>query len=616
MRILLIHNDNLNENLVNSFDEDEILIFSIANQTLLNPNFSFDKEAHDQLKNHFEENGLYDLIVLPYNLSPDNYLEFTGIQLANHIRLTKVWNHDKIPILFLGEDTPAQIARLMRADILFTKGVFYTTDQTFDEVTRWANKLDESKFEISGDDYEEIINKLNLEPPNDYDSHHNLDNDFSLYLWSKIIGLELDELKKEIESGLYFKWWSLKNKISLNPSDGKLVESTNLQKDCSGKRVLLIDDKHDKGWYQFFKILLPVVEVHFLDGDYQKPDQFIKEDNIVDAAFDKIKSFDPHVVLLDLRLTDFDNESDKSELTGVKILKKFRESDSLNQGIQFVSLSASNKIWNYEELLNKKVSSFIVKSLDTESSLYSVINNIRDLIFKKIKEAEYLRSNYIRLKKLGELLEQSISEEEFEIQNIQLKLVFELITNGLIDSIYNNFAYHVLYQVLEGFIKSDKIFQQDGNDSYVFCKGSKVLVRKINDSSSEKREVKEFFFHKDRVKLHRITVKNFNYVDTFTIVLSVLHIRLGLSECDKKFSKWVEFNKLRNKKTGHGSNKKISEIQPMEINNFIDFLSFVFDEKNQNTDNIKRYIERFNFDSESSKRTSGNKLGDHWPGKK
>jgi CheY-like chemotaxis protein len=616
MKILLIHNDNLNENLVNNFDEEDILIFCIANQTLLNPNFSFDKEAHEQLNDHFEESGSYDLIVLPFNLSSDNYLEFSGIQLANHIRLTKIWNHHKTPILFLGEETPAQIARLIRADILFTKGIFCTPNQTYDEISRWARKLEESNFGLSENDYGEIINKLILEPPNDYDSHHSIDNEFSLYLWSQTIELELPSLKKEVESGLYFKWWSLKNQIELLQPEAKLLESSNSLKDWSGKKVLLIDDQHEKGWYLFFKNLLPTVEVDFLLGDFQKPEQFSVGNNLVDAAIDKIRLYEPHVVLLDLRLTDTDNESDKKELSGVKILQKFRESDSLNQGIQFVSLSASNKIWNYEELLKKKVSSFIVKTTDIESSLQSLIYDNRELIYKKIEEAEYLRSIYNRLKKLEELLMQSISMEEFEIQQIQLKLVFELITNGLIDSVYNNFAYHVLYQVLEGFIKSDKIFQHDGNESYVFCNGSKVLVRKVNDSSAEKREVKEFFLDKGRVKLHRTTVKNFNYVDTYTTVISILHIRLGLSECDNKFSKWVKYNKKRNVKTGHGSNKKISEIQLLEINNFIDFLSFVFDEKNQNIENTKRYINSFNFDSESSNRTSGNKLADQWPGKK
>jgi CheY-like chemotaxis protein len=617
MRTLLIHNDNLNENLVNSFDEDDILIFSIANQTLLNPNFSFDKEAHDQLKDHFEEYGMYDLIVLPFNLSPDNYLEFSGIQLANHLRLTKAWNHHKTPILFLGEETPYQIAKLMRADILFTQGVFYSADQTFDEITRWANKLDESKFEISEDDYGEIINKLILEPPNDYDSHHNLDNEFSLYLWSKTIGLELAALKREIESGLYFKWWSLKNKIEIDHSVGKLDESANSIKDWSGKKVLLIDDQHEKGWYLFFKKLLPTVEVDFLDGDYQKPDQFDREKNIIDIAIEKIRIFDPHVVLLDLRLTDTDSQKGKSKLTGIKILEKIKKSNTINQGIQVVSLSATDKIWNYKELLKKKVSSFIVKNTDNENSMNQIISEHRKLIYRKIEEADYLKDIFRRLSNLKTLLKESISDEEYEIQKVQLELVFELVTYGISEPKYNNFAFHVLFQVLEGYIKSKNVFEHFGNESYVICKGTKVLVRKENHVGDKQIEVKELSNFKGKITVRqRLLGKNPKFLDTYFIVMSILHIRLGLADSNDKFSVWFTLNEKRNKKTGHGSNEKVSTIKWKDLKDFIEFLTFVFDGENQKETNVKSYVNSFNFQSTNLNQPSGNTLGDLWPNKK
>jgi hypothetical protein len=614
MRVLLIHNDNLNENLINSFDEDDILIFSISNQSLLNPNFSFDKEAHEQLNEHFKENGRYDFIVLPFNLSPDNYLEFSGIQLANHIRLTKEWGHHKTPILFIGEETPAQIARLIRVDILFTKGIFCSTEQSFDEITTWARKLYESKYEISENDYGEIINKLILEPPNDYDSHHNLDNEFSLYLWSKSIGLELPSLKKEIESGLYFKWWSIKNNIELLHLEKKLIESTNSLKDWSGKKVLLIDDQHEKGWYLFFKNLLPTIEVDFLFGDFQKPEHFNREINILDTAIDKIRIFDPHVVLLDLRLTDTDNESDKKELTGVKILKKFKESNSLNQGIQFVSLSASDKIWNYNELLKKKVSSFIVKNTDMVNTMSQAVFEHRKLIYRKIEDADYLKEMFSKLSVLKTLLKESILFEEYEIQEVQLKLAFELLENGLTEPKYNNFAYHVLYQVLEGFCKSKNIFEHDGTEAFVYCKGEKVLVRKENRISDKQIEVKELSFFRGKISVQlRSLGRSSKYLETYFAVMSILHVRYGLTESSNEFVNWQSFNEKRNTKTGHGTNDKVATVKWKDIKGFIEFLIFIFNINNQNETNVKRYQNDFHFFSNGSGKTGSNTLGDLWP---
>jgi CheY-like chemotaxis protein len=614
MRVLLIHNDNLNENVINSFAE-EALLFNISNQALLNPNFSFDKEAHEQLKDHFEEFGNYDVIAVPFNLSRDNYLEFSGIQLANHIRLTREWQHHKTPILFLGEETPSQINRLIRADILFTKGVFCTRNQTFEEITGWAKKLYDIDFEISEDDYGEIINRLVLEPPNDYDSHHNLDNEISLYLWGKTIGLELEIIKNDIESGLFFKWWGLKNKIELDQSFKKLDESLNSQKDWSGKKILLIDDQHEKGWYLLFKNLFPTVKVDFLDGDFQKPEQFNETRSILDAAIEKIKSYDPHVVLLDLRLSDLDNEKDKSELTGVKILEKFREAEDLNQGIQFISLSASNKIWNYKELLNKKVSNFIVKSPDLEKSLSLSLYENRELVYVKIKLAEYLKNIYCELTNLKNLLRNSIHDSEYQVLRVQLDTSFELIAAGIDDPKFNRFAYHVLYQVLEGYTKSNKVLEQIDRKTYILCNNKKCLVR-MEFVSDKIKQVKELIYQNGENQQGEIKVrqrplgKSSIYLDTYFILNVVLHIRLGLDSSDSKFELWSSCNQKRNTKTTHGSNKRLKNIVPNEIIEFITFLSFVFNPENQNSCNITKYKNEFLISSGNQIKQASNSIGD------
>jgi len=99
-------------------------------------------------------------------------------------------------------------------------------------------------------------------------------------------------------------------------------------------------------------------------------------------------------------------------------------------------------------------------------------------------------------------------------------------------------------------------------------------------------------------------------LETYFIVVSILHIRLGLADSNIKFNEWNSFNDKRNKKTGHGSNEKVSSIKWKDLKGFIEFLTFVFDEENQKETNVKRYTTSFNFHSDNFNRPSVNTLGD------
>ena len=106
MKILLIHNENLNFSLIDSDSFDSVFYFGVTKQALLRKGFSFDKHVHDKLAECFADNIQYDLIVLPASLTIENYIEFTGLRVAHHIRLSKEFGHTRTPILILSPESP------------------------------------------------------------------------------------------------------------------------------------------------------------------------------------------------------------------------------------------------------------------------------------------------------------------------------------------------------------------------------------------------------------------------------------------------------------------------------------------------------------------------------
>jgi hypothetical protein len=267
-----------------------------------------------------------------------------------------------------------------------------------------------------------------------------------------------------------------------------------------------------------------------------------------------------------------------------------------------------------------------VKIPNADNSIKMTIEGHRKIINFKVKEARYLKVIYNHLNELKDLIEKSVTIQEFEVLARQLDLIFDLITIETLDDRKNNYAYHELYKLLEGFIKSENVFVTTGNEAFVIVKNQKVLVRRVLVCDKE-IQIKELYREKANFK-HKLHKKPFfhvvnkkvgripNYLETFFIVNSLLHVRYGLKADDKKMDKWVGFNEKRNKKTGHGSNEKATSINSDEITSFLDFLSFIFNKENQKETNAKRYVNEFSFNSDYSNKSSGNNLGDVWPREK
>jgi len=120
-------------------------------------------------------------------------------------------------------------------------------------------------------------------------------------------------------------------------------------------RILFIDDNAANGWLDIFKLMMPGVCIQELT-----PNKNLKD---IDAIYLQIQtliqSFNPEVILLDLRLFDEKDRSVEIEnVSGLQILKKIRENFL---SIPILMTTASNKVWSYESLIRLGADAYWIK---------------------------------------------------------------------------------------------------------------------------------------------------------------------------------------------------------------------------------------------------------------
>lgn len=395
MNLLLIHSEN-------TFIKDKI---AFSNNVLFSSDNRREQDI-DYLIHQFIFDKIYkleniDCIFIPFSLS-ENYLEFLGLRLAYHLRLTFELNEkSKCPIVLFGELTPWQVNKISNyGQILFTEGVYYVREdlEIFNKIIkRIFNKELPGLLDINN-----FINKVNIPNPENYSSHHSIANEWSILRWTRFLKIEEDErfkgLYDRINSSLFYKYL-----FAHFPIEDMARKPYNLE---NGGKIVYIDDEWNKGW----SIILKEFFKSFSNVDfivYEEEFNSLSRDEIINS-YDKITAYDPEVVILDLRLhdSDFNDQNIINDYTGLKILKKIKE---FNAGIQVIIFTASNKIWNYEQLINNGANGIIIK----ESPEFN-------------RDKDFTNQNIINF---CELIDSSLSNKFLKIIFIQTQLAIGKINN-------------------------------------------------------------------------------------------------------------------------------------------------------------------------------------------
>jgi CheY-like chemotaxis protein len=411
-----------------------------------------DKDFSDAIEQWMNED-VYENIFIPLCFG-STLSDFNGLRLACHIRCTKSKNQTTRVFIY-GVVGTEYLLQNDYFNILKTKNTYlipFSKKAFGDVIQKVEDTLLKEELPVE-------ITKLKLSLPQNYEDNHSIANEWAIYRWANLLNTvdnAIEKLTEKINSNLYFKYLQTIYPIYDNQ---RLYESELRIQTNSKPKILYIDDESEKGWFEIFcKILC---DINNLDFEYLGDDfKHQSEEKIIDCCLKKVEDYNADIVILDFRLhpTDFDKK-DIRKVIGMEILKRIK---ILNQGIQVIVFSATNKIWNLQALQEAGADGFIFKespenSIDFEFTKSTIRLMLSTL--EKISESCFLKSFYERLDKLqNELLPRKNPKKvpnplpkEFVDEALKwFKLSIDYLKGGLSDS-KRAASFLFMFSVLENF---------------------------------------------------------------------------------------------------------------------------------------------------------------------
>jgi len=410
----------------------------------------FDKDVDFYINENLTDGGLKlklekcDIVFIKVSLSK-NYLEYLGLRLAYHIRLTKSLGAKAyMPIVLIAEES-FQYLGLTHPEpsILFTKGI-YLIKELLDDYQKALKWFADGRIKPL-DDFSLFVNSIFVNPPANYQSHHSIANEWALVRYFSM--LESDDtntsyvsLQNKIYDLDYLKTLHFKHieaKANRQKFNSKKHTINAILKGIEGKKIGIIDDEINKGWLEFYGYILNKSKATAMPfNNFQKDEtkvELIKK--IEQWLLEIFKLVDPiDIFIIDLRLHDDDfSEQDFQNLSGIQIIKFLKK---YNPGIQVVVSTASNKVWNYQKCLDLGVKYFSVKespeTYNTRSETIASFSHFSNQLSNAVKDvflAEIFR-------KIEDLKKNNIfSKITLEKDKKSANLIIE--KNGLLDQIFN-----------------------------------------------------------------------------------------------------------------------------------------------------------------------------------
>lgn len=480
MNNLIITEEN---SAINQFDfpEDKIIEINL-NIEILKMENGLDIFMSDFIVDHLADE-VYDSILVP--LSFGNTLsDYLGLRLAFHIRTTKTINQCS-NIYIYGTERIENLLTNNFSKIIYSYGVGLI-DYSKSKITQALT----SKYEkLNCRNLSAEISKITLSIPKNYYDNHSISNEWAISRWSSVLNVEDDDgivkVNSAVNSNLYFKY--LKTVYQTN--ELKPIDERNLIIKNNG-RVLVIDDELNKGWGEIFDYLLGELNNVYIDNlgwGFSKKTR----ENIISESLHKIIHENIDLVILDFRLHPEDfKEQNIKDVTGYKLLEEIKKH---NKGIQVIIFSATNKIWNLQELQKAGADGFVIKESIvnstgdnfTKQSVLNFISSIDDCLGKIFlidfyKKLEFLEKKLIPRKNFKKSTDPLPKEFVDEVLK-WLDLSYSQLTSNLGQ---NNLTatFLFLFSVLENI--SNRIIQVEnpirinssGDQHFEFRSSSKKLM--------------------------------------------------------------------------------------------------------------------------------------------
>ena len=182
MKKLLIHSNNTSFSNTELFKLSEQFVFDV----------DFDKDVDFYINDNLTEGNLKqklencDIVFIKVSLSK-NYLEYLGLRLAYHIRLTKALGEKAyIPIVIIAEESYQYLGLTYpEPSILFTKGIYLIKESldNYDRIQKWFD----DRIIKPLDDFSSFLSSITIKPPANYLSHHSIANEWALARYSSML---------------------------------------------------------------------------------------------------------------------------------------------------------------------------------------------------------------------------------------------------------------------------------------------------------------------------------------------------------------------------------------------------------------------------------------------
>lgn len=431
---LLIHNNNIVE--LEEFDH----------RIKFTPNVTdIDEYISEEIIFNIQKQEC-DIIFIKDNLS-SNYLELYGIRVAYHIRLSEsLENKRYIPIVILSDFEASTLNKIEpMANILLTKNIFLI-DNNQESIEKIKNTHLKN---LTPEEYQDdFLDKIEVNQPKDYLTHHSIANEWSIYRWANYLDVNTPEIQKvrsDISSMLYFKYLQAKYPIKRSLFAKQKQEINGVGK------ILYIDDEWQKGWGSIFENLSSENENYSLKTVKEIYKDKTQEE-IISFVMKKIFDEDPDVVILDMRLheNDFSENVGFADFTGIQIFNLIKE---VNPGIQIIIFTASSNSLLLDEISNYDGGflGYVKKehpknyNLTTQGNINKLINLLNTGLDEK-----YLKGIYVTKKQILEILENDIFSsyiqdvDKYEQHWFQIKKEANHIFDILNSNTSNKYPYAML----------------------------------------------------------------------------------------------------------------------------------------------------------------------------
>jgi DNA-binding NarL/FixJ family response regulator len=478
-----------------------------------------------------------------------------------------------VPIIFVTRSDSYMFYGYKYSAIILTRGVVFEVPENIQDALLSVESLTAKEYI---DNFLNIIKIL----PNATEGKHSLANQWGAdILWRIVCGATKEnEMIRKARLSLYFRYTLAQTLTSQQIHDIAAGDSlynntdTLLQIEAPGKKVLLIDDEAKKGWSDVLGVLLKGAELVTVCQ---------KTSSYEDLPIDVRKSIEEglyDLVFLDLRMNGIEEEKvlTPNEFSGMKILKAIK---AVNQGIQVIMFTASNKAWNMKALLDAGADGYYIKESPEFAfpNSYSV-SNANELV-KSIKlclDKGYLRDVYTKVRKVKDLIETNhlFSERTKEILT-NIDVAYDLLAHSHDQAEYQTYAYLQLFLSIEEYVKLPSVFDLTDSDLYLYNgdKRYRILKDKVVSDRKEVSYDSIISMTYGHYVIKKGKYKN-RFVDTNFLVSAILIYKFGME--NSAVNGWTKVYKVRN----DIAHSKKSAVSIDEFDRILNFMLYFFESAN------------------------------------